>query len=107
MNVLYVSLATIGGLLLLLGMLGGVLKERTPVSEPLLALLAGVLIGPAALSAIDLADLGNRTLIMEEAALTGIEQAWVVGSLVICASVLVHGVGATPLTKLYGRLPTD
>jgi len=37
---------------------------------------------------------------------TGIEEAWVVGSLIICASVLVHGVSATPLTKLYGRLPT-
>jgi sodium/hydrogen antiporter len=38
---------------------------------------------------------------------TGIEKAWVVGSLIICASVLVHGVSATPLTKLYGRLPGD
>ena len=28
------------------------------------------------------------------------------GSLVICASVLVHGVSA-PLTKLYGRLSAD
>jgi NhaP-type Na+/H+ or K+/H+ antiporter len=36
---------------------------------------------------------------------TGIEAAWTVGSLVICASVLVHGISATPLTKLYGRLP--
>jgi sodium/hydrogen antiporter len=36
---------------------------------------------------------------------TCIEEAWVVGSLIICASVLVHGVSATPLTKLYGRLP--
>ena len=35
---------------------------------------------------------------------TGIEAAWTVGSLVICASLLVHGVSATPLTKLYGRL---
>jgi NhaP-type Na+/H+ or K+/H+ antiporter len=35
---------------------------------------------------------------------TGIEAAKTVGSLVICASVLVHGVSATPLTKLYGRL---
>jgi sodium/hydrogen antiporter len=35
---------------------------------------------------------------------TGIEEAWVVGSLVICASVLVHGVPATPLTEHYGRL---
>jgi NhaP-type Na+/H+ or K+/H+ antiporter len=69
LNVLYVSLAAVGGLLLLLGMLGGLLKERTPVSEPLIALIAGVLIGPAALGLLDLADLGNRTLILEEAAL--------------------------------------
>jgi NhaP-type Na+/H+ or K+/H+ antiporter len=38
---------------------------------------------------------------------TGIEEVWVVGSLVICASVVVHGVTATPLTKVYGRLPAD
>src|ERR687897_3207826 len=66
---LYVSLAAVGGLLLLLGVLGGLLKERTPVSEPLIALLAGVLIGPAVLGLLDLADLGNQALILEEAAL--------------------------------------
>jgi NhaP-type Na+/H+ or K+/H+ antiporter len=69
LNVLYVSLAAVGGLLLLLGMLGGLLKERTPVSEPLIALVAGVLIGPAALGLLNLADLGNQTVILEEAAL--------------------------------------
>jgi sodium/hydrogen antiporter len=66
---LYVSLAAVGGLLLLLGMLGGVLKERTPVSEPLISLLAGVLIGPAVFDLLDLTNLGNQTLILEEAAL--------------------------------------
>jgi sodium/hydrogen antiporter len=66
---LYVSLAAVGGLLLLLGMLGGVIKERTPVSEPLVALLAGVLIGPAALGLLTLAGLGNQTVILEGAAL--------------------------------------
>jgi hypothetical protein len=35
---------------------------------------------------------------------TGMEEVWVIGSLIICASVLVHGVTATPLTKLYGKL---
>ncbi len=69
MNVLYVSLAAVGGLLLLLGLLGGLLKERTPVSEPLIALLAGVLIGPAVFGLLDLAKLGNETVILEEAAL--------------------------------------
>ena len=70
MRELYVSLAAMGGLLLMLGVVvGGLLKERTPVSEPLIALLAGVLIGPAALGVLDLAELGNETLILEEAAL--------------------------------------
>lgn len=69
MNELYVSLAAIGGLLLILGMLGGLLKERTFVSEPLIALLAGVLLGPAVFGMLDLADLGNQTVILEEAAL--------------------------------------
>ncbi len=48
MTELYVSLTAVKVLLLLLGMLGGILKERTPVSEPLVALIAGVLIGLAA-----------------------------------------------------------
>ncbi len=34
---------------------------------------------------------------------TGVEEVWMVGSLVICASVLAHGITDTPLTKLYGR----
>jgi NhaP-type Na+/H+ or K+/H+ antiporter len=36
---------------------------------------------------------------------TGIEEVWTVVSLIICASVLVHGLTDTPLTKLYGRFP--
>ena len=69
MNALYVSLAVVGGLLLLLGMLAGVVKERAPVSEPMIALIAGILIGPAAFGALDLADVGDQTPILEEAAL--------------------------------------
>ena len=38
---------------------------------------------------------------------TGIEGVWVVDSLDICASLLVHSVSATLLTKLYGRLPKN
>lgn len=34
----------------------------------------------------------------------GVEEAWVVGSLIICASILVHGLSATPLTRLFGKL---
>ncbi len=34
---------------------------------------------------------------------TDLEQPWTIGSLVICLSILVHGITAVPLTKLYGR----
>jgi sodium/hydrogen antiporter len=46
-------------------------------------------------------SIGPAALSLRE---TSIEEAWVVGSLVICASVLVHGVTVTPLTELYERL---
>jgi NhaP-type Na+/H+ or K+/H+ antiporter len=35
------------------------------------------------------------------------EEAWIVGSLLICASIVVHGLTATPFTKLYGRQVQD
>ncbi|MDP9457338.1 MAG: sodium:proton exchanger [Actinobacteria bacterium] len=49
---------------------------------------------------IGVAALFYATLAEQEA---GLHEAWVVGSLVISASVLVHGVSAAPLTRLYGR----
>ena len=66
---LYVGLAAIGGLLLVLGMLAGLIHEKGILSEPLFALLAGVLIGPAAFAVLDLAQLGDQARILEEAAL--------------------------------------
>ncbi|WP_338041673.1 cation:proton antiporter domain-containing protein, partial [Lyngbya aestuarii] len=33
----------------------------------------------------------------------GVEEVWLVCSLMICASILAQGLSATPLTKLYGR----
>lgn len=35
----------------------------------------------------------------------GTEEVWTVGSLIVCASILAHGLTDIPLTKLYGRLP--
>lgn len=34
---------------------------------------------------------------------TGNETVWTVSSLLICASILIHGISATPLSCLYGR----
>ena len=49
---------------------------------------------------IGAAALFYAALSLEE---VGAEEVWVVGSLVICASLLVHGVTAAPFTRLYGR----
>jgi sodium/hydrogen antiporter len=51
--------------------------------------------GPIGVAALYYANLSLRE--------TGIEAAWTVGSLAICASILAHGLTAAPLTKLYGR----
>jgi NhaP-type Na+/H+ or K+/H+ antiporter len=51
--------------------------------------------GPIGVAALYYANLSLRE--------TGAEVAWVAGSLIITASIIVHGVTAAPLTKLYGR----
>lgn len=49
---------------------------------------------------IGVAALFYATLSLHE---TKTEQAWVVGTLLISASILVHGISAAPLTRLYSR----
>lgn len=51
--------------------------------------------GPIGVAALYYATLAEHT--------AGLHEAWVVGSLVISVPVLVHGVSAAPLTRLYGR----
>ena len=55
--------------------------------------------GPIGVAALFYASLSLREV--------GTEEVWVVGSLVICASILVHGVTAAPLTRLYGHTAKD
>jgi NhaP-type Na+/H+ or K+/H+ antiporter len=52
--------------------------------------------GPVGVAALFYATLAVRE--------TATDIVWVVGSLVICSSLLVHGLSATPLTMLYGRV---
>jgi sodium/hydrogen antiporter len=81
------------------------LLRRLPVVLALNPLMRGVRGGTNALflgwfGPIGVAALYYANLSLRE---TGIEAAWTVGSLVICASVLAHGLTAAPLTKLYWR----
>jgi NhaP-type Na+/H+ or K+/H+ antiporter len=56
----FVALAAIGGLLLILGLFAGLIHENGFLSEPLFALLAGVLVGPRVFDLLDLSDLGDQ-----------------------------------------------
>ncbi len=90
------------GLLLALAVL---LLRRLPAVlalKPLLGRVGGTRdalflgwFGPIGVAALFYANLAVRE--------ARVEEAWVVGSLVICASILAHGLSATPLTRLYGR----
>jgi NhaP-type Na+/H+ or K+/H+ antiporter len=51
--------------------------------------------GPIGVAAVFYANLSVQRV--------GIESIWVVSSLIICASILIHGLTAVPFTKLYGK----
>ncbi len=63
-----IALACIGGLILLLAPISGLIKGRLYVSEPLLALLAGILLGPHALGLLSVGDVANPRPLVEEGA---------------------------------------
>ena len=65
-----VTVATIGGVVLLLGLLSGWVR-RTWLSEPMLALSVGVALGPVGLGVLDLSAWGEpRAVLLEAARLT-------------------------------------
>ncbi len=67
MSELNVALTVVGGLVVVLGLLSGSIR-RSLLSEPLVALLVGVLLGPAVLGLLDPAGWGSRETILEQAA---------------------------------------
>ncbi|MDQ3911781.1 MAG: cation:proton antiporter [Actinomycetota bacterium] len=77
MHELYVALAVVGGLLLVLGLFTGLINRAAYASEPLIAIVAGVLIGPAALRWLDLSAIGNEKVILEQASLVTLAVALV------------------------------
>jgi sodium/hydrogen antiporter len=70
MNVIQLNtaLAVIGGLLLILGLTSGVLKQKLLLSEPLVAMLVGVLLGPFGLRVLDIENWEHLPLLLEQAA---------------------------------------
>lgn len=67
MDELNIALVTVGSVVLVVGLLSNLIR-RSFVSTPMLALLAGVLLGPAAFGLLDPAGWGSsRTTILEQA----------------------------------------
>ncbi|MEB3337697.1 MAG: cation:proton antiporter [Leptolyngbyaceae bacterium] len=61
-------LFSLGGLLITLGLFSGFLKERFWLSDPLLALLLGILLGPLVLNWVNLSHWGKPETILEQGA---------------------------------------
>ena len=68
MSDLNAVLVTVGGLVLGLGLVSGFIHSRLPLSTPLLALLAGVAIGPAGFDLLDPDTWGPREVVLGEVA---------------------------------------
>lgn len=68
MSDLYVMIAVIGALVLVLGLLSSPIHNRSLLSDPLVALLVGVVLGPAGFRVLDPSTWGSLDLIVEEAA---------------------------------------
>ena len=66
MDALNIALVTVGSVVLVVGLLSNPIR-RSPVSTPMLALLAGVLLGPAVSGVLDPTEWGSRTTILEQA----------------------------------------
>ena len=68
MNDLNVALAIVAGLLLLLGLLSELVKGKLMLSEPLVALSVGVLVGPKLFDWTDVSDWGKTPHVLEQTA---------------------------------------
>lgn len=69
MTELNIALATIGGLTLVLSLVAGFVQNRVYVlSEPLAAVLLGIVLGPAGLGLLELASFGDPFVLVEQAA---------------------------------------
>ncbi|QKT04978.1 cation:proton antiporter [Ectothiorhodospiraceae bacterium 2226] len=58
----------VGGIILVLGLFSSYIKRRTWISEPMLALAAGIALGPAWLDVLDPRAWGETTVLLEEVA---------------------------------------
>ncbi len=63
-----IALLSLGGLVLVLGLLSGFLKKRLYISEPMVTLVAGVLLSPAVFGLLNLTHWGKPEMILEEGA---------------------------------------
>lgn len=68
MHTLNLTLTIIGTMILIIGVLANLIKNRWYISAPIVALLVGVLVGPTVFGLLDVANWGDQTRVLEEAA---------------------------------------
>jgi sodium/hydrogen antiporter len=68
LTALYIVLAVTGGMVLVLGLFSGLIKNRSMLSDPLIALLVGIALGSTLLDVLDPAQWGSWETIVEETA---------------------------------------
>src|SRR5215207_2962908 len=68
-NELNIALAVIGVVLLALGMFSRAISRISLLTEPLIALVAGILVGPAVFDLVDIGRLGDQESILQQGAL--------------------------------------
>ena len=114
MNELNITLAVIGVVLLTLGMFSRAISRISLLTEPLIALVAGILIGPAVFKVVDIAKWGDQETFLQQAALLTLGIALMGTALRLPISylreywqplVVVLGLGM-PLVWLCGSLVT-
>ena len=97
MSSLNLALFFIGGLTLLLGLFAGFVEKRAYLSQPLLATLLGVAVGPAGLGVLDLADWGDPQGILEQVARLTVAVAVMAGALRLPSPYFRPNAGAMTL----------
>ena len=105
MDQLNLALLLIGGLTLLLGLIAGLIRSRVYfLSEPLAALLLGILVGPHSFNLLDLARWGDPKGILEQVARLTVAVAVMSSALRLPSSYFRRHVGTMTVLLSLGML---
>lgn len=105
MTELNLALLMIGGLALILGLIAGLMRSRVYfLSEPLAAMLLGIVVGPYGLGLLDLARWGDPKSILEQVARLTVAVAVMSSALRLPGAYFRRHIGTMTLLLSLGML---